>query len=68
MDKTNAMRLLDAKKIPYTPFTYPPEITDGMLVAEQLGEDVRRVFKTLVTVSDKGNISYSAYPCAPRSI
>ena len=54
MDKTNAMRLLDAKKIPYTPFTYPPEITDGMLVAEQLGEDVRRVFKTLVTVSDKG--------------
>lgn len=54
MDKTNAMRLLDAKKIPYTPFSYPPEITDGMLVAEQLGEDVRRVFKTLVTVSDKG--------------
>lgn len=54
MDKTNAMRLLDAKKIPYTPFTYPPEITDGMLVAEQLGEDVRRVFKTLVTASDKG--------------
>ena len=54
MDKTNAMLLLDAKKIPYTPFTYPPEITDGMLVAEQLGEDVHRVFKTLVTVSDKG--------------
>ena len=54
MDKTNAMRLLDAKKIHYTSYTYPAEITDGMLVAEQLGEDARRVFKTLVTVSDKG--------------
>lgn len=54
MFKTNAMRLLDAKKIPYESFSYPPEITDGESVAEQLGEDARAVFKTLVTVSDRG--------------
>ena len=65
MDKTNAMRLLDAKKIPYTAFSYPPEITDGMLVAQQLGEDVRRVFKTLVTASDKGeHIVFCVPVCA----
>lgn len=54
MIKTNAMRLLDAKKIPYESFTYPPEITDGELVARELGEDPLSVFKTLVAVSDKG--------------
>ena len=53
-EKTNVMRLLEAKKIPYTGFAYPPEITDGQQVAAALGEDVRAVFKTLVTVSDKG--------------
>ncbi len=54
MIKTNAMRLLDAKKISYESFTYPPEITDGEQVANQLQEDANAVFKTLVTVSDKG--------------
>ncbi len=54
MIKTNAMRLLDAKKIPYESFSYPPEVTDGELVARELDEDAAAVFKTLVTVSDKG--------------
>ena len=53
MDKTNAMRLLDAKKIKYESFTYSPDVTDGEEVAKMLGEDARTVFKTLVTVSDK---------------
>ena len=53
MDKTNAMRLLDAKKIKYESFTYSPDVTDGEEVAKMLGEDARAVFKTLVTVSDK---------------
>ena len=53
MDKTNAMRLLDAKKIKYESYTYSPTITDGEEVAKMLGEDARAVFKTLVTVSDK---------------
>ena len=65
MEKTNVMRLLEAKKIPYTGFAYPPEITDGQQVAAALGEDVRAVFKTLVTVSDKGKYFVFCVPvCA----
>lgn len=64
-DKTNAMRLLDAKKIPYESFSYPPEITDGEAVAARLGEDARTVFKTLVTVSGKGEYTVFCVPvCA----
>ncbi len=54
MQKTNAMRLLDAKKIAYESFSYDAAIIDGEKVAEILGEDKNRVFKTLVCVSDKG--------------
>ena len=53
-DKTNAMRLLDGKKIEYEAFEYSAELTDGEAVAAALGQDARAVFKTLVTVSDKG--------------
>lgn len=52
-DKTNVMRILDAKKIQYTPFEYSDTLTEGVLIAEALGEDVHTVFKTLVTESDK---------------
>lgn len=64
-DKTNAMRLLDAKKIPCEGFTYDPAVTDGEQVAALLGEDARTVFKTLVTVSDKGeHIVFCVPVCA----
>ena len=53
-DKTNAMRLLDAKKTDYEGFTYDPSVTDGEQVAALLGEDANAVFKTLVTATDKG--------------
>ena len=53
-DKTNAMRLLDAKKTGYEGFTYDPSVTDGEQVAALLGEDANAVFKTLVTATDKG--------------
>ena len=53
MIKTNAMRLLDAKKIHYVPHEYDAEITDGCMVADSLGEPRERVFKTLVTRSGK---------------
>ena len=62
MDKTNAMRLLDAKKVAYTAYSYAPDITDGEEVARQLNEDARAVCKTLVTVSDKGE---DAVFCGP---
>lgn len=54
MEKTNAMRILDRSKIGYTPYEYDPAIVEGTLVAEALGEDKARVFKTLVTVSSTG--------------
>lgn len=52
MQKTNAMRILDKNKICYEFFEYDPEITNGEMVAETLGEDKNMVFKTLVTVSN----------------
>ena len=53
-DKTNVMRLLDQAKIPYTPHSYDPNVTDGMTIARLLGEDPNATFKTLVTVSETG--------------
>lgn len=47
--KTNAMRILDAKKIDYKHYEYDPETTDGVLVAGLLGQTREKVFKTLVT-------------------
>ncbi len=53
--KTNAMRILDRHKIPYTYQTYEcDEFTDGIHVADQLGLPHEQVFKTLVTVGKTG--------------
>ena len=55
LEKTNALRLLDRKKIPYTAHTYPcQEFTDGLEVARTLGLDPALVCKTLVTVGKSG--------------
>ena len=54
MDKTNVMRILDQKKIAYTPLSYDPAIVEGTVIASTLGEDQRKVYKTLVTVSGTG--------------
>lgn len=51
--KTNAMRILDQKKIAYKHYQYDPEETEGVKVAALMGQDEKRVFKTLVTVSAK---------------
>ena len=54
-EKTNVMRVLDQKKIPYTAHTYPADgPIDGVSVAGFLGQDVERVFKTLVTKGSTG--------------
>ena len=49
--KTNVMRVLDQKKIPYTAHAYPhgDEAVDGLTVAKLTGLEPERVFKTLVT-------------------
>lgn len=55
-DKTNVMRILDQKKIEYKEYTYlNTGAIGGQEVAEALGEDANRVFKTLVTVGKTGN-------------
>ena len=49
-EKTNVMRTLEQKKIPYTAFSYDPNgPLDGVSVAASLGQDPAAVFKTLVT-------------------
>jgi Cys-tRNA(Pro)/Cys-tRNA(Cys) deacylase len=50
-DKTNCMRVLESKKIPYTPHLYEanPSLSGGD-IAHILGEEPSQVFKTLVTV------------------
>lgn len=55
-DKTNVMRILDQKKIEYKEHTYlDTGAIGGQEVAEALGEDANRVFKTLVTVGKTEN-------------
>ena len=48
-EKTNVMRLLEQRGIPYTAHSYPADgPVDGVSVAAFLGRDVEQVFKTLV--------------------
>lgn len=55
INKTNAARLLDKAKITYVLVPYEVDETNlaATHVAEQLGEDITRVFKTLVLRGDK---------------
>ena len=48
--KTNVMRLLDQKKVPYQAHAYPhgDEAVDGVTVAALIGAEPESVFKTLV--------------------
>jgi len=47
--KTNAMRILENNGIPYKSLTYPCEdFIDGITIADMLGQERRRTFKTLV--------------------
>ena len=56
-EKTNVMRVLEQKNIPYTPHTYDPEVgLDGVSVARQLGQDPETVFKTLVARGASGGL------------
>ena len=66
-DKTNVMRTLEQKKIPYTAYTYPHgegTAPDGVTVAESLGQDPARVFKTLVARGASGGYYVFDIPVA----
>lgn len=51
MKKTNVVRLLDSKNIPYDIISYEVEdgLIDGESVAKKIGKTVDEVYKTLVT-------------------
>ncbi|MDY4042476.1 MAG: Cys-tRNA(Pro) deacylase [Marinifilaceae bacterium] len=64
INKTNAARLLDRAKIPYELIPY--EVDENNLaathVAEQLGEPVEQVFKTLVLHGDRSGYFVCVIP------
>lgn len=69
-EKTNVMRILDQKKVPYTAYFY--EESDGpegdreygFHVAQAMGQDAARVFKTLVARGASKNIYVYEVPVA----
>ncbi len=64
VSKTNAARLLDAAGIPYTliPYEVDEEHLDAGHVAASLGEDIDRVFKTLVLRGDRNGFFVCVIP------
>ena len=54
-DKTNSARLLDKAGIAYNliPYDFDPEDLAAQHVADSLGQDIARVFKTLVLHGDR---------------
>ena len=64
-EKTNVMRVLAQKKIPYKSYTYEADATmSGKEIAGILGEPVDKVFKTLVTRGKTGAYFVFVIPVA----
>lgn len=53
-EKTNSMRALEAHKIPYDVFTFPPEVHSASGVADAVGLPYEHVYKTLVALRPEG--------------
>ncbi|MCC7372150.1 MAG: aminoacyl-tRNA deacylase [Chloroflexi bacterium] len=53
LEKTNAIRLLDQKRVAYEALTYDPEIHSAAGVAEVLGVPPGQVYKTLVALREE---------------
>lgn len=80
--KTNVMRLLDSQKISYLTYHYETkDAISGVDVADRLGLERRRVFKTLVTVgksrqhyvfmipvAEELHLKKAALACGERSV
>ena len=64
--KTNVMRILEQKRVPYTPHEYEhgDGAVDGVTVARMLGQDPGAVFKTLVTKGAGGGYFVFVVPVA----
>lgn len=63
--KTNAMRILDRLKLPYTLNSYEcKEFIDGVHIADMLGQDPAQSFKTLVCSGKGGGYYVFVLPVA----
>lgn len=64
IQKTNAARLLDRARIPYTliPYTVDESDLSAGHIADTLGEDIRCVFKTLVLHGDRSGYFVCVVP------
>ena len=62
--KTNAMRMLDTAKVSYEILTYEVKDgkIDGLSVAEKIGKDPERVYKTLVAQGSSKNVYVFVIP------
>lgn len=60
--KTNAMRVLDQRKIAYTAFEYDPGVHSGVEVARLLGVAPGQTFKTLVVLRERGRPILAVIP------
>jgi len=62
--KTNAMRILDSKKVQYQTYSY--EINDGKIdgvsVANKIGKEPEMVYKTLVSITPSKSIYVFVIP------
>ena len=66
-EKTNVMRILEQKGIPFAAHTYEHEegvAVDGVTVANSMGQDPEQVFKTLVARGASKNIYVFVIPVA----
>lgn len=65
INKTNAMRMLDTKKIPYKIYTYVcDEFVDAIQIADMLSLPYEKVYKTLVTQGSSKNYYVFVIPIA----
>ena len=64
INKTNAARILDSKKINYELVPYTVDASDlaATHVAAELGEDITQVFKTLVLRGDRNGLLVCVIP------
>lgn len=64
-DKTNAMRILEQKKIPHKVNLYEcDEFIDAVKIADMLGQPYESSYKTLVTTGSKGGYFVFLVPIA----
>lgn len=64
MTKTNAMRIIEKEGVEYRVHEYDGGALSGVEVAVALGEDVDRVYKTLVTTAGPGKFYVFVIPVA----